>query len=181
MCFVNWCARRQHYHPWWNVVVEHLIIKCHYALRSRYIKRTHTHTHETTATSILSVSKIYGEMSFVRLRYHYFYFCRHLFHHQDTQNESIVTMRSISFVISFRHSFGVTVFFFSVPNDDFASQCRLFTVCIVFDSNTSTDQWNFANHPNVRYKKNERKKINFVYLLRIDEFHFDTFFLPYHE
>lgn len=33
--------------------------------------------HFLRCCSILSVSKIYGKMSFIRLRRHYFYFCRH--------------------------------------------------------------------------------------------------------
>lgn len=94
-----------------NILSLNVVIFCVYGIltetyqpwarpNARVNERGRKGENETTVAAILSVSKIYGGMSFVRLCHHYFYFCRHLFHHQDTQKESIVTMRSISFVIS---------------------------------------------------------------------------------
>lgn len=59
---------------------------------------------------IISVSKIYGGMSFVRLCHHYFYFCRHLFHHQDN-TKRVDSYNALHFICDFGSSALMYLFF----------------------------------------------------------------------
>lgn len=82
-----------------------------------------------------------------------------------TQKDSIVTMRSISFVITIRHSFGrececmcVCARFFLPLTMILLLGKASFIVCFVFDFNTSTEHWIFINNEIPMYRTKSEKK-----------------------
>lgn len=119
---------------------------------------------------------IYGEMSFICLRYHYFYFSSPYIHSVQTHNKrdrqmSADSYNALHFICDFR--FGDSSFYFS--NDNFTHStkhihCVRRSLCLLIQYIQSTRS-KFSElrvmYDNCVRKMKMTKKINFVYLLFI--------------